>query len=82
MLVVLGRVGLGPNFATCSELGRVSQLMGWVGSRHTKWTHGKLWSRPRLFGDAVRCYFEGLLAAQKTARCRDTSRPLIACNYR
>jgi len=25
-------------------LGWVSQLMGWVGSGHTKWTHGQLWS--------------------------------------
>jgi len=24
-------------------LGWVSQLMGWVGSGHTKWTHGQLW---------------------------------------
>ena len=32
----LGRVGLG----------WVSQLMGWVGSGHTKWTHGQVCSRP------------------------------------
>ena len=69
-------------YVSCIGLGWVSQLMGWVGSGHTKWTHGKLWSRPRLFGDAVRCYFEVLLAALKTARRRDTSRPLIAYNYR
>ena len=25
-------IGLGPNFFTCSGLGLVSQLMGWVGS--------------------------------------------------
>ena len=24
-------------------LGWVSQLMGWVGSGHTKWTHGQFW---------------------------------------
>jgi len=30
------------NFFTCSGLGWVSQLMGWVGSGHTKWTHGQL----------------------------------------
>jgi len=34
--------GLGPNFCTCSELGWVSQLMGWLGSGHTKWTRGQL----------------------------------------
>ena len=38
----MGRVGLGPNFSTCSGLGR--QLMGWVGSGRIKWTHGQLWS--------------------------------------
>jgi len=27
-------------------LGWVSQLMGWVASGHTKWTHGQLWSTP------------------------------------
>ena len=26
------------------ELGLVSQQMGWVGSGHTKWTQGQLWS--------------------------------------
>jgi len=25
-------------------LGWVNQLMGWVGSGHTKWTRGQLWS--------------------------------------
>ena len=30
-------------FSTCSGLGWVSQLMGWVGSGHTKRTHGQLW---------------------------------------
>jgi len=44
-LVVLGWVGSGPNFPTCSGLGWVSQLMGWVGSGHTKWTHGQLRNR-------------------------------------
>ena len=39
MLDVLGWVGLGPNFPTCSGL-------GWVGSGHTKWTHGQLWDAP------------------------------------
>jgi len=42
LLVVLGWVGLGPNFSTCSGLGWVSQLMRWVfgvESGHTKWTH-------------------------------------------
>jgi len=50
MLVVFGWVGLGPNFSTCSGvwfglvwLGWVSQLMGWVGSSHTKWTRGQLY---------------------------------------
>jgi len=43
LLVVLGWVGLGPNFPTCRGLGWVSQLMGWVESGHTKWTHGQLW---------------------------------------
>jgi len=44
LLVVLGWVGLGPNFPTCSGLGWVGlgQLMGWVGSGLTKWTHGQL----------------------------------------
>jgi len=37
-------IGLGPNFRTSSRLGWVSQLMGWVGSGHTKWTHGQLWN--------------------------------------
>jgi len=27
-------------------MGWVSQLMGWVGSGHTKWTHGQLWFHP------------------------------------
>jgi len=27
--------------------GWVSQLMGWVGSGHTKWTHGQLWASRR-----------------------------------
>ena len=36
------RVRLGPNFSTCSGSGWVSQLMRWVGSGHTKWTHGQL----------------------------------------
>ena len=41
LLAVLGWVGLGPNFFTCSGFGLVwvGQLMGWVGSGHTKWTH-------------------------------------------
>jgi len=35
-------------FSTCSGLGWVglgwvSQLMSWIGSGHTKWTHGQLW---------------------------------------
>ena len=44
LLVVglLGRVGLGPIFSLV--MGWVSQPMGWVGSGHTKWTHGQLWS--------------------------------------
>ena len=42
LLVVSGRVGLGPNFSTCSGLGWVSQLIGWVGSGHTKLTMDKL----------------------------------------
>jgi len=41
LLVVVGWVGLGPNFF--HVLGWVSQMMGWVGSGHTKWTHGQLW---------------------------------------
>jgi len=41
LLVVLGWVGLGPNFSTYSGLGWVSQLMGWVASGHIKWI---LWS--------------------------------------
>jgi len=45
MLVVLGWVGLGSNFFTCSGLGWVSQVMGWVGLGHTKWTHGQLCTR-------------------------------------
>jgi len=36
LLVVLCLVGLGPNFSTCSGLGWVSQLTGWVGLGHTK----------------------------------------------
>jgi len=43
----MGWVGLGPHFPTCSGLGWVSQLMGWVGSGQTKWTHGQLWSNAR-----------------------------------
>ena len=43
MLVALGWVWLGQNFSTCSGLGLVCQPMGWVGSGHTKWTHGQLW---------------------------------------
>jgi len=35
-------VRLGPSFSTCSGLGWVSQLIGWVGLGHTKWTHGQL----------------------------------------
>jgi len=36
---------LGPKFFTCHYkvvLGWVSQLIGWVGSGHIKWTHGQL----------------------------------------
>ena len=43
LLVVLGWVVVGPKFPTCCGLVWVSQLMGWVGSGHTKWTHGRLW---------------------------------------
>jgi len=35
LLVVLGWVGLSPNFSICSGL-------GWVGLGQTKWTHGQL----------------------------------------
>jgi len=30
-------------FFTCSGLRWVSQLIGWVGLGHKKWTHGQLW---------------------------------------
>ena len=33
MLAVLGRVGLGPNFSTCSGLGQSDDGLGWIGSR-------------------------------------------------
>ena len=39
-------VGLGRDFSAFGGLGCVSQLMGWVGSGHTKWTRGQLWYRP------------------------------------
>ena len=42
MIAIVSCIGLGPNFSTYSGLGWVSQLMGWVGSGHTKWTHGQL----------------------------------------
>ena len=42
LLVVLGWVGLDPIFSTYSGLGWVRQSMDWVGSGHTKWTHGQL----------------------------------------
>ena len=32
-------VGLGRHFPVFGGLGWVNQLMGWVGSGHTKWTH-------------------------------------------
>jgi len=35
-------IGLGPNFSNCRGLCWVSQLMGWVGSGHTKLTHGQV----------------------------------------
>jgi len=46
--VGLGSIGSGwVHFSTCGGLdwvglGGVSQLMGWVGSGHAKWTHGQL----------------------------------------
>jgi len=40
--------GLGPNFSTCNGSVWVSQLMGWVGSGHTKLTGGQLWSVARV----------------------------------
>ena len=39
MLVVLGWVQF---FSNCNGLGWVSQLMGWAGLGHLKWTHGQL----------------------------------------
>ena len=36
-------IGFAPNFSNCRGLCWVSQLMGWVKSDHTKWTHGQLW---------------------------------------
>jgi len=42
-LHVLGRPGWVQIFRLYSGLGWVRQLMGWVGSGHTKWTHGQLW---------------------------------------
>ena len=42
MWVVLGWV-VSKFFHLCVGLGWVSQLMGWVGSSHTKWTRGQLW---------------------------------------
>ena len=32
LLVVLGLVGLGPNFSTCSGLGQSADGLGWIGS--------------------------------------------------
>jgi len=40
--VGLGRVGSKFFHLYWVGLGWVSQLMGWVGSGHTEWTHGKL----------------------------------------
>jgi len=34
-------------FVSCIGLGWVSQLMGWVGSGRTKWTHGQLCCVPK-----------------------------------
>jgi len=44
LLVVLGWVGLSPNFSTCSGLGWVGSVSWccWIGLGHTKWTHGQL----------------------------------------
>jgi len=39
---LVSSIGLGPNFPTCSGSGWVSQLMGWVDSGHSNWTHGQL----------------------------------------
>jgi len=40
--VGLGQVGSKIFHLHWVGLGWVSQLMGWVGSGHTKWTHGQL----------------------------------------
>jgi len=45
---LLGWVGLGRDFAVFDGLCWVTQLMGWVGSCHGKWTHGQLWLYPSV----------------------------------
>ena len=35
------------------RVGCVSQLTGWVGSGHTKWTHGQLWIIVKLLQDIL-----------------------------
>ena len=43
LLVVLGWVGLDPNFSTCSGLGQSADGLGWIGShKMDPWT--VLWS--------------------------------------
>ena len=44
--VASGRVGskIFPLVAGWVELGQLADTVGWVGSGHTIWTHGQLWS--------------------------------------
>ena len=39
----MGWIGSDQNFSVSAGLGWVSQLTGWIGPGHTKWTHGQLW---------------------------------------
>ena len=62
MLAVLGRVGLGPNFSTCSGLGQSADGLGWIGSRKMYPLTGLSQSR--------------LTRRNVNARSRSESRPL------
>jgi len=44
MTVSIGSGRVRSNFFTWVGLDWASQLMGWVGWGHTKWTHGQLWN--------------------------------------
>ena len=67
-------IGLGPFFSLV--VGRVRQLMGWVGSGHTKWTHGQLWADCSTLPARISCKALSYKAPLNRSKCRSGSRHL------